>query len=158
MPCWDTPFRMAPGKKGRALPHCPYSLASQFSAPCQVPPGHRNIKEPQRGGVGQGGQGSSKRHPQEGLWAGQTPDLFLCISFWDVVPSQALCGPLPLTHPLPLPPPPSPSPFMGQVSQSPWKYSVLQALCFPHLPPNPQLTHSREDESSYFNHQAWLRD
>ena len=33
VPCWDTPFGMAQGKKWEALPHCPSSLTSLFSAP-----------------------------------------------------------------------------------------------------------------------------
>lgn len=67
MPCWDTPFGRALGKKWGALPLCPSAPPASppcSQPPCQLPSGNRNIKESWRVGWGEGGGRGSQSHTE----------------------------------------------------------------------------------------------
>ena len=140
MPCWDTPFGRALGKKWGALPLCPSSLASLFSAPMPAAFWEQEHKGVLEGGVGRGGWGEgggrgSQSHT-EGAQGGPDSRSVTVHFLWG---GGSLLGPLwppPSYSPSSSPPPSRPTPFLGQVGQSTWKQAGLQTPGLPHLPPN----------------------
>lgn len=146
MPCWDTPFRMALGKKVGSPAHHPFSLTSLLSAPSQLHPGNRTIKEtpskpPTEGALGRPDSRSAIVHFLLGRGPFRGP-------LWPP-PSYSLSP----AHPsFPLHPPP------GSGQPEHWETGWLTSAWLFTSASKP-TTHScsREDESSHCNRQTWLR-